>query len=70
MMDYYIKPSKYELDDECLRWLRNCLEDENRGIKSPFSSAKLGFFMGVLLVPSAGLVSGLSCEAEVHRTLH
>ena len=70
MMDYCIKPSKYGLGDECLRWLRNFLENKNGGIKSTFCSPKLGSFMGVLPVASARVTSGLSCEAETHRTLH
>lgn len=69
-MDYCTKPSKYGLGDEYLRWLRNCLEDKNEGIKSLHCSPKLGSFMGVLLVASAGCESGQSCEAEAQRTLH
>lgn len=69
MMDYRIKPSKYGLGDECLRCLRNCLEDKNGGIKSAFLFTQAGIFHGGLLVFSAGLISGLSCEAEAHRAL-
>lgn len=70
MMDYCIKPSKYGLVDECFRWLRNYLEDKNGGIQSAFCSPKLGSFMGVLLVASAELILGFSCEVKAHRTLH
>lgn len=46
MMDYRIKPSKYGLGDECLRCLRNCLEDKNGGIKSAFLFTQAGIFHG------------------------
>lgn len=44
MMDYCIKPSKYGLGDECLRLLRNCIEDKTGGIKTAFYSPKLGSY--------------------------
>lgn len=46
MMDYRIKPSKYGLGDECLRCLRNCLEDKNGVIKSAFLCTQAGIFHG------------------------
>jgi len=69
-MNYYTKPSKYGLGDEYLRWLKDCLEDENRGIKIVLCSIKLGSFMEFLQVASAGYESRLSRKAEAQRTVH
>lgn len=67
MMNYYTKPSKYGLGDEYLSWLKDCLEDENRGNKIMLCSVKLGSFMEFLQVVSARYESSLSCEAEAQR---